>query len=101
MRSDLTQTGHIEGLPLGTRGGTLIRHTFPLDGEYVIKPRLWRTNVGFIRGLSHPHQVEITVDGERVHLVTVGTPEDYLTLADGARQCGAGSSRHGCRCVSR
>ena len=79
VRFDLTQTGHIEGLPLGTRGGTLIRDTFPLDGEYVIKPHLWRTNVGFIRGLASPHQVEITVDGERVHLVTVGTPEDYQT----------------------
>jgi catechol 2,3-dioxygenase-like lactoylglutathione lyase family enzyme len=79
VRFDLTQTGHIEGLPLGTRGGTLIRDTFPLDGEYVIKPRLWRTNVGFIRGLAFPHQVEISVDGERVHLVTIGTPEDYQT----------------------
>jgi catechol 2,3-dioxygenase-like lactoylglutathione lyase family enzyme len=79
VRFDLTQTGHIEGLPLGTRGGTLIRDTFPLDGEYVIKPRLWRTNVGFIRGLAYPHQVEISVDGERVHLVTIGTPDDYRT----------------------
>jgi catechol 2,3-dioxygenase-like lactoylglutathione lyase family enzyme/mono/diheme cytochrome c family protein len=79
VRFDLTQTGHIDGLPLGTRGGTLIRETFPLDGEYVIKPKLWRTNVGFIRGLASPHQVEISVDGERVHLVTVGTPEDYQT----------------------
>ncbi len=79
VRFDLTQTGHVEGLPLGTRGGTLIRDTFPLDGEYVIKPKLWRTNVGFIRGLASPHQVEISVDGERVHLVTVGTPEDYQT----------------------
>jgi len=79
VRFDLTQTGHIDGLPLGTRGGTLIRDTLPLDGEYVIKPKLWRTNVGFIRGLASPHQVEISVDGERVHLVTVGTPEDYQT----------------------
>jgi catechol 2,3-dioxygenase-like lactoylglutathione lyase family enzyme/mono/diheme cytochrome c family protein len=79
VRFDLTQTGHIDGLPLGTRGGTLIRDTFPLDGEYVIKPRLWRTNVGFIRGLAYPHQVEISVDGERVQLVTIGTPEDYQT----------------------
>jgi mono/diheme cytochrome c family protein len=79
VRFDLTQTGHIDGLPLGTRGGTLIRETLPLDGEYVIKPKLWRTNVGFIRGLAFPHQVEITVDGQRVHLVTIGTPEDYQT----------------------
>ena len=79
VRFDLTQTGHIDGLPLGTRGGTLIHDTFPLDGEYVIKPRLWRTNVGFIRGLAYPHQVEISVDGERVQLVTIGTQEDYQT----------------------
>jgi len=79
VRFDLTQTRHIDGLPLGTRGGTLIRETFPLDGEYIIKPKLWRTNVGFIRGLAYPHQIEITVDGARVHLVTVGTPEDFAT----------------------
>ena len=79
VRFDLTQTRHIDGLPLGTRGGTLVRETFPLDGEYIIKPKLWRTNVGFIRGLAYPHQIEITVDGARVHLVTVGTPEDFAT----------------------
>ena len=79
VRFDLTQTRHIEGLPLGTRGGTLIRETFPLNGEYLIKPKLWRTNVGFIRGLQYPHQVEVTLDGARVHLVTVGTPDDFAT----------------------
>ena len=31
---DLSQDSHIEGLPLGTRGGVVIRHTFPLDAEY-------------------------------------------------------------------
>ena len=30
----LAQDRHIEGLPLGTRGGMLVRHTFPLDAEY-------------------------------------------------------------------
>src|SRR5947207_12035393 len=32
--SGLTQDRHLEGLPLGTRGGIIVRHTFPLDGEY-------------------------------------------------------------------
>jgi hypothetical protein len=32
-----TQTYQAEGLPPGTRGGTLIHHTFPLDGDYVIR----------------------------------------------------------------
>src|SRR5699024_4072861 len=30
----LAQDGHLEGLPLGRRGGMLVRHTFPLDAEY-------------------------------------------------------------------
>src|SRR5688572_43064 len=30
----LAQDRHIDGLPLGTRGGMVIRHTFPLDAEY-------------------------------------------------------------------
>src|SRR5205814_8802417 len=32
----LSQDRHIEGLPLGTRGGMLVRHTFPLDAEYAL-----------------------------------------------------------------
>src|SRR5262245_16420856 len=36
--ADRTQRGHIDGLPLGTRGGILVRHTVPVDGEYIIRP---------------------------------------------------------------
>ncbi|HEV3333676.1 MAG TPA: DUF1587 domain-containing protein, partial [Bryobacteraceae bacterium] len=36
VKGDLTQTVTLDGLPLGTRGGTAIRHNFPLDGEYLI-----------------------------------------------------------------
>ena len=80
VRPDVTQTQHVDGLPLGTRGGLLVRHTFPLDGEYVIKPKPWRTTVDFIRGLASPHQVEVSVDGERVHLVTIGGKPDFERL---------------------
>jgi hypothetical protein len=34
---DLVQDAHIEGLPLGTRGGIVVRHTFPLEAEYDIQ----------------------------------------------------------------
>ena len=39
VRQDLSQNEHIEGLPLGTVGGTLIRvhYFFPLDGDYVLQ----------------------------------------------------------------
>ena len=31
---DMSQDAHVDGLPLGTRGGIVVRHTFPLDAEY-------------------------------------------------------------------
>jgi hypothetical protein len=40
VRPDLGQDEHIEGLPLGTRGGILIHHNFALDGEYISRPSL-------------------------------------------------------------
>jgi len=72
IRQDRSQDQHLEGLPFGTVGGVLVHHTFPLDGEYRFQLALYRTNLEAIRGLEHPHQVEITVDGERVYLGTVG-----------------------------
>src|SRR5207237_6662702 len=34
---DTAQNYHVEGLPFGTRGGTLIKYQFPADGEYSFK----------------------------------------------------------------
>ena len=62
---DLVQDGHIEGLPLGTRGGTRVRSHLPLDGEYLV-------TVQFTRAAREPHDVEVSVDGRRVELFTVG-----------------------------
>jgi len=77
IRGDASQTGQDEALPPGTRGGLMARHTFPLDGEYVIKVKLLEINLGSIRGLEYEHQLEVTVDGERVLLAPVGGPKDY------------------------
>jgi len=76
VRGDQSQDQHREGLPLGTVGGLMGRHNFPLSGEYEIRVTLLRTNLEAIRGLEHPHQLEITVDGERVLLETVGGEAD-------------------------
>jgi hypothetical protein len=57
VRPDLSQDQI--GMPLGTRGGIPLRNTpFPLDGEYLIKVRLWRI---LARPARHgrPHQIEI------------------------------------------
>jgi len=61
-----------EDLPFGTRGGTVIRHSFPLDGEYVVKIRLQRNNDNYIRGLNEPHQLDVRLDGALLRSFRVG-----------------------------
>jgi mono/diheme cytochrome c family protein len=68
---DLTQEEHVDGLPFGTRGGTLVRHTFPRDGEYEIQVRLMRNRNENVEGLNEPHQLEVILDGQRLELFTV------------------------------
>jgi hypothetical protein len=77
VRQDASQDRHVEGLPIGTVGGMLAHITLPLEGEYVIQPRLFRTNLGAMRGLEYEHQIEISVDGARVHLAAFGGDEDF------------------------
>ena len=71
LPSDLTQEDHLEGLPFGTRGGTIVRHTFPLDGTYEIQMRLSRDRNENVEGLTEPQQVELTLDGQRVQVFGV------------------------------
>jgi hypothetical protein len=79
---DLSQNQHIEGLPLGTVGGLSVRHTFPLDAEYEFRTQLYRTNLNIVRGLQYPSEFEISVDGRRVHHVTIGGNEDLAAMFD-------------------
>jgi hypothetical protein len=63
---DVTQEEHVDGLPLGTRGGALFRHTFPVDGEYEVQVRLARDRNEVVEGLRRPHELEVLIDRERV-----------------------------------
>src|SRR6185503_16319390 len=72
--ADVTQEEHIEGLPIGTRGGTLIHYTFPQDGDYEIQIRLTRDRDEHVEGLSEPHDLELLLDRERLQLFTVKPP---------------------------
>ena len=71
---DLTQEEHFDKLPLGTRGGTVVPYTFPVDAEYEIVLRLQRDRNEHIEGLREAHEVELMLDGERVELFTVKPP---------------------------
>jgi hypothetical protein len=69
----LSQAAHRDGLPLGTRGGMMVEHVFPLDAEYEF--RIGRAGAGFgLSAVGGDEAVELTLNGERVHLVTRDTP---------------------------
>ena len=75
IQPDLTQEEHVEGLPVGTRGGAVVGYTFPLDGEYEIQIRLSRDRNEHVEGLSEAHELEVLLDKERVQVFTVKPPE--------------------------
>src|SRR5678816_35609 len=79
---DTSQNQHIEGLPLNTRGGLLVTHTFPWDGEYKFEVQ----NFGL--GKYTPgEKIEFLIDGERVELfdyVGVGLSQGMQADADGS-----------------
>ncbi|HEX2476752.1 MAG TPA: DUF1592 domain-containing protein [Lacipirellulaceae bacterium] len=82
VRPDVTQDSHVEGLPLGTRGGAVIAYNFPLDGEYEISVRLMRDRNDEVESLTESHEVEFLLDRERVALVTIKPPQGEVTHAD-------------------
>jgi hypothetical protein len=73
---DDSQEDHVEGLPLGTRGGMLFRHNFPQDAEYEFSIVLLRNIVGYMKGLEFGHQFEVLIDGTSVFSVQVGGDAD-------------------------
>src|SRR6266853_1179432 len=77
IRQDASQDTHVEGLPLGTVGGILAEVTLPLDAEYQIAVKMFRTNLGVMRGLEYEHDIEYTVDGARVHTFHMGGEADF------------------------
>jgi mono/diheme cytochrome c family protein len=62
-----------EDLPYGTRGGTLVRHYFPLDGEYAVKVRLARNYTSSaIRAIETREQIDVLLDGAQVTRFRIG-----------------------------
>jgi len=74
VKPDITQDDHIEGLPIGTRGGALIHYTFPRDGEYEIQVRLTRDRNEAVEGLHEACDLEMLLDRQRLQLFTVKPP---------------------------
>ena len=65
---DTSQNEYVEGLPFGTRGGMLIEHEFPADGEYTLTVKGMTGYFTAVLGNVKGEQLEVTVDGKRVYL---------------------------------
>jgi mono/diheme cytochrome c family protein len=76
----MSQTTQREGLPLGTRGGLLVTHVFPLDAEYEF--RVGRAGGGFfgLAAVGTDDEVEITIDGQRVQTIGRTPPRGGIKL---------------------
>ena len=83
VREDSSQEEHMEGLPFGTRGGMLIHHYFPADGEYSISWDPVRTTVGGLYGGdSEDEQAEVLLDGAKVKVFRIGKDVPIASLRD-------------------
>jgi mono/diheme cytochrome c family protein len=71
LADDLQQDDHLDGLPVGTRGGTAIRYTFPTDGEYEIRVRLARDLNESVPVYAEDQHLEVSLDGHRLRLFTL------------------------------
>jgi hypothetical protein len=76
-----SQTLHNEGLPLGTRGGLLVEHLFPADGEYTFNVnQSGGFGGGYIAGLDSRQTMIMMIDGKKVFETHLGGEEDLKSL---------------------
>ena len=90
---ELPQTKWIDGLPFGTRGGTVFSYRFPTDGEYTIRIKLQRRYdriIGIDRYVGGSDQEEkplrerivIGLDGKPVALFAIGKDQTIRESLD-------------------
>jgi hypothetical protein len=73
------QHTHVEGLPLGTRGGFGVDHIFPADGEYELNINdmaraLW------VEGMEFENTLVAMVDGVKIYETRIGGDEDQKAI---------------------
>ena len=75
----MSQMRHIDGAPMGTRGGISVLHIFPADGDYVIGVNLHNEPLGGLYGRSTlsvmdiNEEIDVSIDGERVAVLPLNT----------------------------
>ncbi|HEU4618710.1 MAG TPA: DUF1592 domain-containing protein [Gammaproteobacteria bacterium] len=83
-----TQQTHVRGLPLGTRGGMVVEHLFPSDGDYQINVADMATHI-WGNDMEFENNVVVTLDGKIVYETVLGGEEDmraYDQIQDGVME---------------
>ncbi|MDP1570746.1 MAG: DUF1592 domain-containing protein [Vicinamibacterales bacterium] len=113
-----SQMRHVEGTPIGTRGGLSVVHVFPADGEYTFRMMLFGSPTGELFagttiGSRSPwwegvtgEQIEVSINGERVALVDINpqmteSDPNGLNLQTGRIHVAAGPQRVSAAFVQR
>jgi mono/diheme cytochrome c family protein len=93
-REDTSQDYHVEGLPFGTRGGMLVPHTFPSDGEYTLTVTpIFGDNMSPTGFGSVPcERIEMLLDGERLTIMNWQGGGRNTPTNCGPRGAGAGAN---------
>ncbi|HEX3702752.1 MAG TPA: DUF1592 domain-containing protein [Vicinamibacterales bacterium] len=96
----VNQMRHVDGAPLGTRGGTSVLHNFPADGEYTFKLALYYDFLETLYGQNLPanlqgQEIEVSVDGARAALFKIdpNIPETKNVLTSPRVRIAAGPHR--------
>jgi len=101
-----SQLRHVDGAPFGTRGGISTVYNFPADGEYSFRSLLHGDTEGHLYGNAPDEQLEISIDGERVALLSIDPTLSEETSATGlnltsprvfVRAASDAFRRHSCR----
>jgi hypothetical protein len=73
------QAVHVDGLPLGSRGGLLVEHLAPADGEYKLNVS-GLAAAGYVRGMEYRHTLVVIIDGAKVFQAQIGGEEDLKAI---------------------
>ena len=74
-----------EAAPVGSRGGTIVRHLFPVDGEYEISVALQRSRDDEYLGLERERKLDLRLDDQRLQLFTIAENKKKVVLGAGTR----------------
>jgi Protein of unknown function (DUF1592)/Protein of unknown function (DUF1588)/Protein of unknown function (DUF1587)/Protein of unknown function (DUF1585)/Protein of unknown function (DUF1595)/Cytochrome C oxidase, cbb3-type, subunit III len=73
LTKEVSQLDHVDGAPIGTRGGMSVIHNFPVEGDYVFKLSFYYSIDGPLFGKiqGKGEQIEVSINGERIEVFDI------------------------------